>query len=154
MAQDRRRVVQEWLLRHSRGMTPLPTTSWDPGSAPPRVLVECDDDAVSWAVETALGRAGYEVATCSGPSETARCSLIDSGRCELQAGADVIVNCLDGGNDDARSVARRTTAAYPRCPLIVDVEPSRPSDDASIGDPSTPATVRRVRTRRSVSVDR
>jgi hypothetical protein len=97
---------------------------WD-DAALPRVLVECDDDAVSWAMAKTLGRAGYEVATCSGPSPTARCALVDSGRCELQAGADVIVNCLDRSDEHGRELVQRTVDAYPECPLIVDITPLR-----------------------------
>lgn len=98
---------------------PLPTEHWttDPGPRP-RVLVECPDSAMVWALERVLEDAGYEVAACAGPSAHATCALARTGRCELQAGADVIVNGL-GPGEIARGVARDTAVAYPDTPLVV-----------------------------------
>ena len=59
-----------------------------------RVLVEHPDHAELWAYAELLHEAGYDVATCAGehPDGHARCPLLEAGRCELVAGADVIVS--------------------------------------------------------------
>jgi hypothetical protein len=59
-----------------------------------RVLVENPDAAELWAYAETLRDAGYDVATCSGehPEGEDRCPLIETGRCELVAGADVVVS--------------------------------------------------------------
>ena len=59
-----------------------------------RVLVENPDAAELWAYAETLRDAGYDVATCSGehPEGEDRCPLIETGRCGLVAGADVVVS--------------------------------------------------------------
>jgi hypothetical protein len=120
MATDREPARRRWLPRPRTGIRSLPDCAWDHEPVQQRVLVECGDNAVRWAMEKTLRRVGYDVATCPGPSSTTRCALLDTGRCDLQAGADVIVNVVD---DDRNGwpLARRTVATYPGCPLIVDV---------------------------------
>ena len=64
---------------------------------------------MTWAMEQVLDDAGYEVASCHGPTGNARCELVETGHCDLQAGADVIVNCLGGrdtGGHDPAVVGR------------------------------------------------
>ncbi len=121
-------AANRWRARLG-GRTALPIEKWaDPhadGQAgadagrPARVLVECDDPAMTWALQRLLGDAGYEVAACSGPSLEANCALVAAGECELQAGADVIVNRLRGPHEEVAALARQTSVAYPELPVIV-----------------------------------
>lgn len=126
MTTDPRHVVRDWFNRHHRGVAPLPLTNWSADAKQPHVLVECDDGAIGWAVSKTLERSGYAVETCTGPSMTASCALIDSGRCELQSGADVIVNCMNGPARD--ELVQRTVDSHPVCPVIVDMTPARVAD--------------------------
>ena len=68
--------------------------SWPEPAGKPRVLIENPDGAELWAHADLLRQAGYEVATCYGPSWTA-CPLTDGGECPLAAGADVIVTTTE-----------------------------------------------------------
>lgn len=67
-----------------------------------RILVEHADGAARWALTGALERAGFEVAVCSGPDELPdhRCPLVETGRCDLVEGADVVVTGLEGATGD------------------------------------------------------
>lgn len=126
MPNDDSRRTSTWLDQRLRRRVRLPGNDWSDDGSSTRVLIEADDHALSWAMQATLERAGYEVETCPGPSSTRRCALLDSGRCELQAGADVIVNCLAGDARNGHPLARRTIEATPACPLILDVtDPER-----------------------------
>lgn len=67
---------------------------WDERRGRDRVLVENPDRAQLWAYAEVLREAGYDVATCTGehPDSHDRCPLLEEGRCELVAGADVVVS--------------------------------------------------------------
>lgn len=67
---------------------------WQERRGRDRVLVENPDRAQLWAYAEVLHEAGYDVATCTGehPDGHDRCPLIESGRCGLVQGADVIVS--------------------------------------------------------------
>lgn len=130
------RAVPGWMNRRHRA-TSLPVTGWDGTSGQPRVLVEADDSAVAWAMEATLERAGYEVATCAGPSPEAPCALVETGACDLQAGADVIVNCIDGDARDGRPLAHQTIETYPDHRLVVDVTRLN-QGDGTVPDGATP----------------
>jgi len=76
------------------------------------VLIEHGDGAELWAQADTLRGAGYQVATCKGPTgadgwprgpdeETLRCPLIDTGQCTLASGADVVVCDCGVGQSDA-----------------------------------------------------
>lgn len=136
MPHEPERAVPGWMKPRQRART-LPVTEWDGADTRPRVLVECDDRAVTWAMESALARAGYEVASCPGPSSEAPCALVETGGCDLQAGADVIVNCLDSDARTGRPLAHRTVETYPEHPLVVDVTPISRTD-GSVPEGATP----------------
>ena len=104
--------------------TELPSLS----GRPPRVLIECEDTGLTWAIERLLGDAGYEVAACVGPSAEATCALATTGECELQAGADVIINHL-GSDAGTGSLAVATRAAYPETPVIVSARTHLPEGE-------------------------
>jgi hypothetical protein len=61
-----------------------------------RVLVENPDGAEVWAHTEALREAGYDVASCFGPSARARvvCPLVSDGRCAAVADADVVISTM------------------------------------------------------------
>jgi hypothetical protein len=67
---------------------------WEARRGRPRVLVENPDGAQLWAYAETLREAGYDVATCAGehPDGADRCPLIETGRCGLVEGADVVVS--------------------------------------------------------------
>jgi DNA-binding NtrC family response regulator len=67
---------------------------WQERRGRDRVLVENPDQAQLWAYAEVLHDAGYDVATCTGehPDGHDRCPLIESGRCGLVQGADVVVS--------------------------------------------------------------
>ena len=67
---------------------------WEERRGRERVLVENPDHAQLWAYAEILHEAGYDVATCAGehPEGHDRCPLIESGRCGLVQGADVVVS--------------------------------------------------------------
>lgn len=114
----------------------LPAERWSGARQAPRVLIECEDSGLIWAVEQLLGDAGYEVAACVGPSAEATCALAATGGCELQAGADVIINHLGSGAEDVGDLVHATHAAYPETPVVVSAR-ARIQDD----DLASPATV-------------
>jgi hypothetical protein len=93
------------------------------------VLIECEDSGMIWAMERLLGDAGYEVAACVGPSHEATCSLAATGRCELQAGADVVINHLGSGGQEVGDLVHATHEAYPSTPVVVSARAQLHPDD-------------------------
>jgi DNA-binding NtrC family response regulator len=120
-----------WRLRKEPAQ--LPSEQWAGSEQAPRVLIECEDTSMIWALERLLGEAGYEVAACVGPSDEATCALAITGHCELQAGADVIVNHLGCDADLGGEIVHATHAAYPGTPVIVSAR-SRVAADALAAD--------------------
>ncbi|MCU0271069.1 MAG: hypothetical protein MUF83_20830 [Acidimicrobiales bacterium] len=81
------------------------TATWD--GAPERrvrVLLECPPESSPAIIADALERQGFEVRTCEGPDRRHACALLHDGACSLVDGADVVVNLLDGPDDDAGRV--------------------------------------------------
>jgi hypothetical protein len=72
----------------------IETGEWEAREGRKRVLVENPDNAQLWAYAEMLREAGYDVATCSGehPEDGQRCPLVETGRCGLVEGADVVVS--------------------------------------------------------------
>jgi hypothetical protein len=70
-----------------------------------RVLVESPD---AWAIRPKLAAAGYEVATCRGPTPYDVCPLLLHGSCATASAAHAIVCEVGGGIADA------LTDAYPQ----------------------------------------
>ena len=70
----------------------IETGDWPEREGRRRVLVENPDGAQLWAYAEMLREAGYDVATCAGehPDGGNRCPLIETGRCGLVEGADVV----------------------------------------------------------------
>ena len=125
-----------------------------------RVLIENPDAAELWAHADILRRAGYDVATCAGPSPSADqapwfrrhlskgqttpstfCPLLAEGHCSLVEGADVVVSTTRLGESREIFAALRVRSA-PR--LVVEgtsSELEQDSDvigDATIVEPVTP----------------
>jgi hypothetical protein len=76
--------------------------TWGERRGRPRVLVENPDAAQLWAYAETLREDGYDVATCPGehPDGSDRCPLIETGRCTLVEGADVVVTTCAIGRSD------------------------------------------------------
>src|SRR6266849_1997886 len=108
--------VRSWFGRQ-RSPRSLHPEEWPERSGKPRVLIENPDRADLWAHADVLGKAGYDVATCAGPTaETEHvswfrrrprswadpqprehqqrtvCPLVEEGQCPLVEGADVVVS--------------------------------------------------------------
>ena len=101
------------MLRIGRRRKPLTITppNWLAGRrGRARVLVENPDGAELWAHREALQEAGYEVATCFGPSTDghASCPLVSSGRCGAVEEADVVISTASLGAVVAAISARHT----------------------------------------------
>lgn len=128
----------------SRRRTPRPLhpEEWPERSGRPRVLVENPDGADLWAHADVLRDAGYDVATCAGPTgETERlsrfrrrylnwadpqplerrertvCPLVAEGRCPLVEGADVVISTTR--LTDSREILARLSARTSP-PLVVE----------------------------------
>lgn len=99
-----------------------------PREGPLRVVVEDADGAAPWAWRRVLERAGYMVATCGGPDANGgMCRLVDTGRCELVEGADVILynlNASHAANASVLDVLRERAAHVPT--IVVMPEPDIP----------------------------
>lgn len=100
-----------------------PAPSWPTGGQGPRVLVEDDDGASAEALEHLLSRAGYQVATCSGPAgrEGRRCPLVQTGECALASGADVVISNLRLWDRTNQEVLQALQDSYPATPIVVEV---------------------------------
>lgn len=81
-------------MRTRRKQHTIETGDWSARRGRERVLVENPDGAQLWAYAEVLREAGYDVATCTGehPDGADRCPLIETGRCGLVEGADVVVS--------------------------------------------------------------
>ena len=84
------------MSRHLRKAREIEPGDWGPRVGKARVLVENPDRAELWAFADLLQKAGYDVATCSGPAhadgEHTRCPLVERDVCPLVEGADVVVS--------------------------------------------------------------
>lgn len=104
-----------------------------PRSGRTRVLVESSDAVEQWALETALGDAGYDVAVCDGPSyHGAPCPLIRTGDCPVAAGADVIVNRFRLCEPANQDVLRAVRSHWPATPVIIEATPQEREHHAEL----------------------
>jgi hypothetical protein len=101
----------------------LEPDGWSATQRRGRVLVENPDAADRSAHAQILGEAGYEVATCAGPSaddeRPSRCPLVEAGSCRLVEGANVVVSTAALGESHAVLAAVR--ARDPEQPVIFEV---------------------------------
>jgi len=87
----------------------------------PRVLIEHADESVGMRLAADLRQAGYAVAVCPGPAQSARCPLAGDEGCEVAHGADVIVSSLGLGTPQSREVLEALRARCAGTPLVVEV---------------------------------
>ncbi|HSZ36809.1 MAG TPA: hypothetical protein VK773_06925 [Acidimicrobiales bacterium] len=69
-----------------------------------RVLLETKDAAEADSYWKLLGRHGYDVSWCPGPSASSSCVLVEDGHCALFEQADFVVTALKPDDDHARPV--------------------------------------------------
>lgn len=91
----------------------------------PRVLLENPDREAALAAVDVLRHAGYAVAVCPGPDETAECPVSCDEGCALVEGADVVVTTLGSDHEPGREVPAALRRRYPGRRLVVE---SRPGD--------------------------
>jgi hypothetical protein len=93
--------------------------------ARPRVLIEHCDESVALRYAGILGRAGYSVGICRGPSgerqPPERCVLATGERCVFVDGADVVVSALGVRAEEKRAVLEALRRFHPRTPLVVEL---------------------------------
>lgn len=70
----------------------------------PRVLLEVSDPAEADSYWRLLGRHGYDVSWCSGPTASSSCVLLEDGQCRLLEEADFVVTALKPDDSYARPV--------------------------------------------------
>jgi hypothetical protein len=95
----------------------------------PRVLVEHPDHAVLQSAADTLREEGYDVATCSGPTQGARCPHVALGYCPLADDADVVVSSTRLGD------APEVLGAYgfdQAPPLVIEIEPDEAKETAKL----------------------
>src|SRR4051794_13145754 len=84
---------------------------WRASRGRARVLVENPDGADVWAHTEALQAAGYDVASCFGPSTHADvvCPLVSEGRCAAVEEADAVISTtsLGGEGEVIAALSRR-----------------------------------------------
>ncbi len=80
---------------------PRPTSDVDARS---RVLLEVSDPAEADSYWRLLGRHGYDVSWCSGPTASSSCVLLEEGHCPLLEQADFVVTALKPDDEYARPV--------------------------------------------------
>jgi hypothetical protein len=69
-----------------------------------RVLLEVKDPAEADSYWRFLGRHGYDVSWCPGPTATSTCVLVEEGHCPLVEQADVVLTALKPDDVHARPV--------------------------------------------------
>ena len=113
------------------GTASLSPQPW-PWPGHPRVLIEHVDESAGMNVAAGLRQAGYAVAVCPGPTQSARCPLAGDEGCEVAHGADVIVSSLGLGTPQSREVLEALRARCAGIPLIVEVAPEEKAEWADL----------------------
>jgi hypothetical protein len=142
-----------------RNMPPrsIHPAEWPAQTGKPRVLIENPDGADLWAHAEVLREAGYDVATCVGPtSETKRvpwfrrrplywadpqpmerqkrtlCPLVAEGHCPLVEGADVVVSTtqLTDSHEILATLSARSSTAL----VVEGTSSDLERDSDAIGD--------------------
>jgi hypothetical protein len=128
---------------------------WPEQSGKPRVLIENPDRADLWAHADLLRKAGYDVATCGGPTaetehvpwfrrlyradpqpterqERTLCPLVAEGRCPLVEGADVVVSTTQ--LTDSREILATLSARSSPALVVEGTSFDLERDSDAIGD--------------------
>ena len=90
-----------------------------------RVLLEVKDPAEAWSYWRLLGRHGYDVSWCSGPTASTSCALVEEGHCPLLEEADFVVTALKPDDPYARPVLEHLHDQDCMKPIIAVGNPSR-----------------------------
>lgn len=100
----------------------IETGEWPEREGRKRALVENPDAAQLWAYAEVLRGAGYEVATCTGehPDGESVCPLIETGKCGLVDGADVVVSTCSIQRGDKLLAVLGTKGSTP---VVFEVPP-------------------------------
>jgi hypothetical protein len=98
-----------WLHRRQKKLGTDEAQDWsreprDEGGERPRVLLEVSEPAEAWSYWRLLGRHGYDVSWCPGPTASSSCVLVEEGHCPLIEEADFVVTALKPDDAYARPV--------------------------------------------------
>lgn len=91
----------------------------------PRVLLEANDPAEADSYWKLLGRHGYDVSWCHGPTASSSCALVEDGHCPLIDEADFVVTALRPDDVHARPVLEHLHDQDCMKPIIAVGTPSR-----------------------------
>lgn len=94
----------------------------------PRILVEHADGEVRTALAARLREHGFEVVTCSGPTEGARgCPVVEGQPCPGAAGADAVVAGLPHPDPITDEILAAFDRVHPSLPVVIDFPVSHSS---------------------------
>lgn len=100
-------------------------TMWRSEHDRPRVLVEHHDANVGVAIGNLLAAEGYDVATCTGPTDRRSCPVADGVPCPRAREADVVVFGLEVEDELDREVLVGLKASVAGTPIVVEIPPAR-----------------------------
>jgi hypothetical protein len=99
------------------------------------VLVEYPPAGTPTVLADILERAGYDTMVCDGPADRPEtCRLLQSGDCDLAAGADVIFNGFGLAEPEHQEIIERLRATHPDTPLVVETTGLRADANAELLD--------------------
>jgi hypothetical protein len=90
------------------------------GQVRPRLLIEDPDRALQLSDFRLFDEGGFDVALCCGPGPCEPCSLVEEGRCQLAAEADVVL-IGPGMAPERAELAAAHHRTRPELPVVVAV---------------------------------
>lgn len=105
--------------------TTVQPTIWRGPHDRPRILIEHHDANVGVAIGNLLASEGYEVSTCTGPSERRPCPVADGTPCARVEEADLVLFGLEVEDEIDRQVLAGLKASVPHIPIVVEIPPTR-----------------------------
>lgn len=118
-------------IGRARKLLAITPPTWPARRGRARILVENPDGAELWAHTEALQEAGYDVASCSGPSTDghAVCPLVANGRCGAVEDADVVISTTTLG-----AVVAAISSRHPQGLIVEGGDADLPMNQARLFD--------------------
>lgn len=118
----------------------VPGRAWYSPGRPgrrPRVLVENDSKALEISDFSLFQQAGFDVAFCSGPGRApGACPLLQGHKCDVLAGADVVLHGLDQG------IAQAIRRAHPDVAVVLEQPRNADGSEGTVPDGCRPLAFR------------